>query len=270
MALNASGPISLGGSTSGQSINLELGLSATAAISLNDAAVRTLLGVASGAITVNNAYGKSNTPVYAGPTPEYWWRADSGLSTAAWTAYAGGLNFTFANVSSANGTNGVYFNGSSGYGLTGNAGSTIAAKHIMVRGDSLSYGCILGGTQNNIHECLFTTNGNYIVDCTAAGYTYACTNVVAGSTLTWIDFITDSSPGYWQNTATTKTGNGSVYAGTYTNAFTWPSGYGIYLGRRQEVPSYLGGYIKEVAIFTSAITVAQATAFRDTMYTRWP
>ena len=60
MALNASGPISLGGSTSGQSINLELGLSATAVISLNDAAVRTLLGVASGAITLNNAYGKSN------------------------------------------------------------------------------------------------------------------------------------------------------------------------------------------------------------------
>jgi hypothetical protein len=265
MALNASGPISLGGPTSGQSINLELGLSATARISLNDAAVRTLLGVESGAITVNNAYGKSNIS-----TPEYWWRADSGLSTSGWNAYAGGLDFTFANVSSADGTNGVYFNGSSGYGLTGNSGSIINAKHIMVRGNSLSYGCVLGGTHNNIHECLFTTNGNYIVDCSAAGYRYATTNVVAGSTLTWIDFITDSSPGYWQNTATAKTGNGSVYAGTYTNAFSWPSGHGIYLGRRLEVPSYLGGYIKEVAIFTSAITVAQAKAFRDTMYTRWP
>jgi hypothetical protein len=64
MALNASGPISLGGATAGQSINLELGLSATAQIGLNDAAVRTLLGVASGAITLNNAYSKSNTTYY--------------------------------------------------------------------------------------------------------------------------------------------------------------------------------------------------------------
>jgi hypothetical protein len=42
MALNGSGPISLGGSTTGQSVNLELGLSATAQISFNDSAVRTL------------------------------------------------------------------------------------------------------------------------------------------------------------------------------------------------------------------------------------
>ena len=61
MTLNASGPISLGGSTTGESINLELGLSATAQISLNDTAVRTLAGVASGAIIVpTNFYGKSN------------------------------------------------------------------------------------------------------------------------------------------------------------------------------------------------------------------
>jgi hypothetical protein len=61
MTLNASGPISLGGSTTGESINLELGLSATAQISLNDTAVRTLAGVASGAIVVpTNFYGKSS------------------------------------------------------------------------------------------------------------------------------------------------------------------------------------------------------------------
>ncbi len=60
MPINNSGPVSLGGSTTGQSINLELGLSATAQISMNDAVVRTLLGRASGSISLNDAYGKSN------------------------------------------------------------------------------------------------------------------------------------------------------------------------------------------------------------------
>jgi hypothetical protein len=62
MALNATGAISLGGSTTGQSIALELGLSATAQISLNCATVRTLGAVPTGAIIMpTNFYGKSAT-----------------------------------------------------------------------------------------------------------------------------------------------------------------------------------------------------------------
>lgn len=64
MTMVSSGPISLGGNaTTGglnQSINIELGQSATATISLNDSNVRTLLGKASGAISLSDAYGKSN------------------------------------------------------------------------------------------------------------------------------------------------------------------------------------------------------------------
>lgn len=60
MALNSSGPISFGGSTVGQSINLELGVSATALASINSTSFRTLAGVASGQISVSNFYGKSN------------------------------------------------------------------------------------------------------------------------------------------------------------------------------------------------------------------
>lgn len=67
MALNSSGPISLGGSTSGQSVNLELSKSATAQISMNDAAVRTLTGKSSGAVIMpTDFYGNlmlSSTPV---------------------------------------------------------------------------------------------------------------------------------------------------------------------------------------------------------------
>jgi hypothetical protein len=60
MPLNNSGPLSFGGSTVGQSINLELGLSATATASINSTAFRTLAGVPSGQISISNFYGKSN------------------------------------------------------------------------------------------------------------------------------------------------------------------------------------------------------------------
>jgi len=64
MALNSSGPISLGGATTGQSINLELGQAATATTSLNATNVRTLLQVSSGQISLSNAYGKSSSTAY--------------------------------------------------------------------------------------------------------------------------------------------------------------------------------------------------------------
>jgi hypothetical protein len=58
--MNSSGPISLGGATTGQSINLEVGAPATSTVSLNDVIVRQLAGVVSGTIVVpTDFYGKS-------------------------------------------------------------------------------------------------------------------------------------------------------------------------------------------------------------------
>ena len=54
MALQTTGPISL------SDVNVELGLSSTALVSLNDAVVRSLLNVASGTISLYDAYGKSS------------------------------------------------------------------------------------------------------------------------------------------------------------------------------------------------------------------
>lgn len=57
MALPASGQITL------NQVNVELGLSGTAQIGMNDAAVRGLFDVASGQISMSNGYGKANATV---------------------------------------------------------------------------------------------------------------------------------------------------------------------------------------------------------------
>ena len=61
MALPASGTISL------SQVNVELALASTTAISMNQATVRTLFGVPSGAISMSNGYGKSSVPVFTTP-----------------------------------------------------------------------------------------------------------------------------------------------------------------------------------------------------------
>tara|TARA_B110001469_G_C9580145_1_gene287722 strand:- start:11 stop:577 length:567 start_codon:yes stop_codon:yes gene_type:complete len=61
MTLASSGTMSIGGSTATRSINLELGLSATATSNMNSAALRGLAGVSSGAIAMSNFYGKSSS-----------------------------------------------------------------------------------------------------------------------------------------------------------------------------------------------------------------
>jgi hypothetical protein len=66
MALNNSGPISLGGATAGQSINLELGQAATATASINAANFRALAGVPSGQISLSSFYGKSSATYFFG------------------------------------------------------------------------------------------------------------------------------------------------------------------------------------------------------------
>jgi hypothetical protein len=60
MALETSGTLSIGGTTTNRSINLELGRSATATSSLGETDLRDLAGVASGAIGIDDFYGASS------------------------------------------------------------------------------------------------------------------------------------------------------------------------------------------------------------------
>jgi hypothetical protein len=63
MTLVASGAISIGGTATNASINLELGRAQNATSNMNESALRTLAGVPSGAISMSSFYGKSNLAV---------------------------------------------------------------------------------------------------------------------------------------------------------------------------------------------------------------
>ena len=96
MTLNASGPISIAGTTAGQSIQIELGGNGTTAMSLNDSSVRTLAGVPTGAITMpTNFYGKANQFSFSIATPQ----SNANLRTLA---VAAGWNQTSAVVATVN------------------------------------------------------------------------------------------------------------------------------------------------------------------------
>jgi hypothetical protein len=130
MALNGSGPISLAGATAGESIALELGLSATGTISLDTASVRTLAGVPSGAIVMpTNFYGKANTYTYTMTSNTLTGNLRSLAVAAGWNQ---SINLT-ANINSGvyaysntTGTAGLVINGSFPNGITlNNAGFII-------------------------------------------------------------------------------------------------------------------------------------------------
>lgn len=124
MALNSSGPISLGGSTAGQSINLELGKSATAQVSLNDTDVRTLAGVPSGTIIMpTNFYGKSSAVITIPSSP-------INISTtafASWSNAAAGFAINFFSSTAGNLPAGAYgaFNSTASGSTTTNLGQWI-------------------------------------------------------------------------------------------------------------------------------------------------
>jgi hypothetical protein len=123
MPLNASGPISLAGATAGQSVALELGRTATTTTSLNESAVRTLLGVASGAISMSNAYSKANTLV------------PNGVATAAAPFY---YDFT-STVESFTAVNATLTSGSTFATLNSTAVDPIIRRTVNFAGSQYPY-----------------------------------------------------------------------------------------------------------------------------------
>jgi hypothetical protein len=139
MPLNASGPISIGGSTVGQSINLELNLSATAQSSLNDSALRTLAGAASGQISLSNFWGKSNLGGWStGGSLPFALSGSKGFGTQNAAASCGGTNSAFTKLAATH-----LYDGTS-WSTTGSL-ATARSLHCS-SGTSQSAGLAYGGS----------------------------------------------------------------------------------------------------------------------------
>lgn len=107
MTLQSSGPISL------SQVNVELGLASTATVSLGSTSVRGLAGVASGAISLSNLYGKSNIldtqSVYVDQgiqtDGKTWWDTYTGFYGAFWF---GSITDGTSNVYGGTSISGIY------------------------------------------------------------------------------------------------------------------------------------------------------------------
>lgn len=136
MALNSSGPISLAGTTAGQSIEIENGGNGTTQISLNDTAVRTLAGVPSGAITMpTNFWGKANRVTLSYTFSSN--TANASLNLSAIGGYVSGKSDITVTI---NGGVYLYATTTGGYGLNLSGGTTGDTLTIVNNGFILGQG----------------------------------------------------------------------------------------------------------------------------------
>jgi len=193
MALPASGAITMG------QVNTELGLSATAAITLNDAGVRSLFGIASGAISMSDGYGKSSAPggVSSGLTAWYDY-ASYNSGTGAWADKTGNGYTATASVSVSATSNTANTNG-----------STMAFNCLQVNYNGGSYGKIVWpsgivpATYTLFHVCRYTGLSN--------------NRIIQGKTQNWLSgFWANNIHQAYHNGWVTATGNGTNNNWQYT------------------------------------------------------
>ena len=169
MTLNSSGPISLAGSTTGQSIAIELGQSTTGQISLNDTAVRTLAGVSSGAIIMpTNFYGKSNRATISYTFSSS--TSNASLNVTSISGYVAGKSDITVTVNS-----GVYLWASttSNYGLTLTGGASGDTLSLVNNGYIIGCGGNGGSSAGPALSLGFSTsvtNNSYIAGGGGGGY----------------------------------------------------------------------------------------------------
>lgn len=169
MTLQSSGAISIA------NINTELGVASTTTRSLNDSAARTLAGVASGAISMSNFYGKSNAPAVT-------FTPNGGSSAGAPVALSASSDFGSAIVT---------ISCSSSASWTWTRGTYLGGSTVTVGGvGQTTGGGTASGTSISFQVNLGTANRytNWTVSGTSGGvtkyYTVYCETIGTGAVMT--------------------------------------------------------------------------------------
>ena len=163
MALPSTGAISL------NAVNVELGLSGTTTISMNQASVRTLFGVASGQISMSDGYGKSNY----GNVDTF----STTLSTVNWTVPTGVISI-WVKMWGAGG------HGGGGGVSAGGGGGFISGYMAVTPGSTVKIMTGVGGFRNDEPEdCDNNTAGANDVTGGSASVVYynSSTYMIAGA-----------------------------------------------------------------------------------------
>lgn len=228
MTMVSSGEISIGGSaTSGglnRSINVELGLSATATSSLNNAAFRTLAGVPSGAISLSNFYGKTNAP----PTLNWVKRTSlpwAGTSTLSSIAFGNGV---FVGV---NASGNAYY---SSDGINWTLGNEVTASTNSLKYVGYGNGAFVAVTWFTSEIDYSTNNGANWYGATDPASGYSAGSVVYGDgqwicSLNGITLYSVTGPSSWSiapySPSSVVASDSMIYVGGYFYAGTGNSIY---------------------------------------------
>lgn len=136
-------------------VNVELGLSSTALISLNDAAVRTLAGVASGAIGMSDLQGKSSFSVTGGSTSV----SKSSTRLGAGTTNVTTTSATVGTVSGGTAPYSYLWQFVSGDGATPNTATSSSSTFTR----SMTVGVGQTVTKTGIYRCRVTDSASVVI-----------------------------------------------------------------------------------------------------------
>jgi hypothetical protein len=233
MTLNSSGPISLGGTTTGQSIAVENGGTGTTQISLNDTAVRNLAGVSSGAIVMpTNFYGKSN------------------FTFSGWNAYVTPFIFPAYSLNKVfTASNGYSYMLGSPYITRSTDGNTWGSRYTFTGTTGSLYGMAEGpggklmvvGYNNSTVNPIFSVS-------TDNGATWSALTIIA-STYLGLTTLACNGSGVWVTQGRDSGLIPRLYRSTDGTNWTGPYNYGTYTG--QSGPSMI--FVKSDNTFVAVI-----------------